>query len=72
MSEHNFELNSAISEEEVLKCLNHLKFNKACFSDLILNEYLKSSKAKTVFINFFNLVFSTCIIPEHDPSNLQK
>ena len=40
--EHNFELNSAISEDEVLKCLNHLKLNKACSSDLILNEFLKS------------------------------
>ena len=38
VSEHN--LNSAISGEGVLKCLNHLNFNKACSSDLILNEFL--------------------------------
>ena len=66
VSEHNFELNSAISEDEVLKCLNHLKLNKACSSDLILNEFLKSSKTKmlTVFTTFFNLVFNTGIIPD--------
>ena len=66
VSKHNFELNSAISEDEVLKCLNHLKLNKACSSDLILNEFLKSSKTKmlTVFTTFFNLVFNTGIIPD--------
>ena len=66
VSEHNFELNSAISEDEVLKCLNHLKLNKACSSGLILNEFLKSSKTKmlTVFTTFFNLVFNTGIIPD--------
>ena len=66
VSEHNLELNSAISEEEILKCLNHLKLNKACSSDLILNEYLKASKSKmlTAFNNFFNLVFNTGIIPD--------
>ena len=42
VSEHNFELNSAVSEEEVLKCLNRLRLNKACSSDLFLNEFLKS------------------------------
>ena len=80
VSEHNinFELNSAISEEEVLKCLNHLKLKKACSSGFFLNEFLKSSKTKmlTVFTTFFNLVFSTGIIPDvvtgHDLTNLQK
>ena len=66
VSEHSFELNSAISEEEVLKCLNRLKLNKAWASVLILNEFLKSSKTKmlTIFTTFFNLVFSTGIIPD--------
>ena len=65
VAEHNSELNSVISEAEVLKCLNNLKLNKACSSDLILNEFLKSSKTKmlTLFTTFFNLVFNTGIIP---------
>ena len=66
VAEHNSELNSVISEAEVLKCLNNLKLNKACSSDLILNEFLKSSKTKmlTLFTTFFNLVFNTGIIPD--------
>ena len=66
VAEHNSELNSVISEAEVLKCLNNLKLNKACSSDLILNEFLKPSKTKmlTLFTTFFNLVFNTGIIPD--------
>ena len=46
VSEHNFELNSPISEQEVLKSIKNLKLNKACASDLILNVFLKFSKKK--------------------------
>ena len=67
VSEHNLELNLAISEE-VSKCLNHLKLNRACSSDFILNEFLKFSKSKMfkVYTKFFNPVFNTCtgIIPD--------
>ena len=65
ISEHNFELNSEITEVEVLKCLSKLKLNKACSSDMILNAFLKFSKTKmlTVFTKFFNLVFSSGLIP---------
>ena len=41
ISDRNFELNSSITEEEVLKSLGQLKLSKACSSDLILNEFLK-------------------------------
>ena len=65
ISELNFELNSEITEEEVLKCLSKLKLNKACSSDMILNEFLKFSETKmlTAFTKFFNLVFSSGLIP---------
>ena len=55
ISEHNFELNSEITEEEVLKCLSKLKLNKACSTDMILNKFLKFSKTKmlTAFTKFF-------------------
>ena len=66
ISKHNFELNSEITEEEVLKCLTKLKLNKACSSDLILNEFLKFSKTKmlTAFTKLFNLIFSSGLIPD--------
>ena len=66
ISKHNFELNSEITEEEVLKCLTKLKLNKACSSDLILNEFLKFSKTKilTAFTELFNLIFSSGLIPD--------
>ena len=67
ISENNFELNSEITEEEVLKCLSKLKFNKACSSGMILNEFLKFSKTKmlTAFTKFFNLVFSSGLMNGH-------
>ena len=57
--EHNFELHSPISEQEVLKSIRNLKLNKACASDLILNAFLKYSNIKmlTAFTNLklFNI-----------------
>ena len=66
VSEYNFELNSPISEQEVLKSINSLKLNKACASDLILNEFLKFSKTKmlTAFTKLFNIVFTSGFIPD--------
>ena len=61
-----FELNTPISEQEVLKSINGLKLNKACASDLILNEFLKFSKTKmlTAFTKLFNIVFTIGFIPD--------
>lgn len=66
ISENNLELNSEITEPEVLKCLNSLKLNKACASDLILNEFLKYSRSNmlTAFTKLFNVIFNTGFIPE--------
>ena len=64
VSNFNFELNSSITEQEVLKCINSLKLNKACASDLILNEFLKFSKSKmlSAFTKLFNIVFILFLI----------
>ena len=58
VSEHNFELNSPASEQEVLKSIKNLKLNKACAFDFILNEFLQFSKNKivTAFTKLFNIV----------------
>ena len=50
VSEFNLELNAQITEQEVLKSINNLKLNKACASDLILNEFLKFSKHKMLVV----------------------
>ena len=59
VSEHNSDINSPITEQEVLKSINRLKLNKACASDLILSAFVKFSKTKmlTVFTKLFNIVF---------------
>ena len=66
VSQHNFELNIPITEQEVLKSINSLKMNKASASDLILNEFLKSSKSKmlTAFTKLFNIVFNSGHVPD--------
>ena len=66
VSQHNLELNIPITEQEVLKSINSLKMNKACASDLILNEFLKSSKSKmlTAFTKLFNIVFNSGHVPD--------
>ena len=66
VSQHNLELNIPITEQEVLKSINGLKMNKACASDLILNEFLKSSKSKilTAFTKLFNIVFTSGHVPD--------
>ena len=46
VSQYNFELDTPFTEHEVLKSINSLRLNKACASDLILKEFLKSSKSK--------------------------
>lgn len=66
VSDFNLEINAEITENEVLQCLNNLKQNKACASDLILNEFLKFSKTKmlSVYTRLFNIVFTSGFIPE--------
>ena len=66
VSNLNTELNSCITEKDVLDAVKCLKNNKACGSDLILNEFLKHSCSKLlpVFVKLFNVVFDSGIIPD--------
>jgi hypothetical protein len=66
VSNLNTELNSCITEKDGLDAVKCLKNNKACGSDLILNEFLKHSCSKLlpVFVKLFNVVFNSGIIPD--------
>ncbi len=59
-------LNVNITRDELLKCIKNLNNNKACGIDIVINEFLKSSKEKMcdLYVKFFNLVLKTCIIPK--------
>ena len=58
-------LNVAFTIEEVQKCISKLQNNKACGSDKIINEFLKTSAPKlfNVFTLLFNLILKTGIVP---------
>ena len=62
----NEKLNSQITKEEILKCINNLKNDKACADDEIINEYIKSTAHQliNVYVNLFNIIFDTGVIPE--------
>ena len=62
----NEKLNSQITKEEILKCINNLKNDKACADDEIINEYIKSTADRfiDVYENLFNIIFDTGVIPE--------
>ena len=78
ISDFNISLNCEITEEEVSKCIHKLKLNKACSSDLILNDFLKHSKTYmlTAFTKLFNIVFTTGIargmVTRHYFADLQE
>ena len=63
---HNTSINEPIAESEVKKAINHLKNNKSCGIDSIVNEHLKSLShiIAPPLVNIFNLVFDSGIIPE--------
>lgn len=62
----NTELNECITEKDVIDAVKRLKNNKACSSDLLLNEFLKHacSKLLPVFVKLFNVIFNSGIIPD--------
>ena len=51
--------NGHISENEILKCINNLKNNKACSNDGIMNEYIKATanEMMPLYVCIFQLVF---------------
>jgi hypothetical protein len=59
-------LNCKFTNEEVLKCLKKLKNNKACGSDLVINEFIKASSdvLLTTITMLFNLVLDSGRIPD--------
>ncbi|ESO87462.1 hypothetical protein LOTGIDRAFT_78850, partial [Lottia gigantea] len=54
-----------ITENEILKCIENLKNNKAYGSDQILNEYIKTTKSVMlpVYVLLFNLILDSGIVP---------
>ena len=64
----NEEINVPISLDEISHAVNMLKNNKSSGLDMILNEHIKYSfevpYMHDVYVNLFNLVFDTGIIPE--------
>ena len=59
-------LNGHISENEILKCINNLKNNKACSNDGIINEYIKATahEMMPLYVAFFNLIFNSGVLPD--------
>ena len=59
-------LNCHISENEILKCINNLKNNKACSNDGIINEYIKATthEMMPLYVAFSNLIFNSGVLPD--------
>lgn len=60
-------MNGIINETEIKDAIKELKNNKAPGTDMILNEFLKSSlpSVVSIYCKLFNLVLDTGIIPEN-------
>jgi hypothetical protein len=67
VNELNENINMKISKEEILKCIKKLKNNKACWEDLVINEYIKSTTNTFIDIyeQLFNIIFETGIVPDN-------
>lgn len=63
----NEELNTKITQSEILKCIKKLKNNKASGQDMIINEYITSTANTFIgtYEYLFNLIFETGVIPEN-------
>ena len=62
----NIELNSIITESEILKCINGLNNGKSSSpNDNIINEYIKQSKGlmMPIYVKLFNSVLDTGFLP---------
>jgi ribosomal protein S17E len=62
----NYNLNLYIQKDEIIKCIQKLKNNKAGGEDAIINEYIKktSNQFIEIYEKLFNLIFDTGFIPE--------
>ena len=59
-------LNGYISGNDILKCINNFKNNKACSNDGIINEYIKATahEMMPLYVAFFNLIFNSGVLPD--------
>ena len=62
---NNEELNSSFTEAEVSRIIKKLKNNKACGTDMILNEFLKTTGSimTPLYTKLFNLILHTGFPP---------
>ena len=62
----NENLNKKITQKEILDCIKRLKNNKVHGDDHVINKYINSTSDKMidVFIELFNIIFETGIIPD--------
>lgn len=65
--ELNEEINTSISENEILQAVKNLKNNKSSGVDDIVNEQIKTtiSYMLPIYHKLFNVIFDTGIIPEY-------
>ena len=59
-------LNIEFTVEEIFACVKALKNGKACSTDMILNEFIKSTfdKMKEIYVGLFNRILNEGQIPE--------
>jgi hypothetical protein len=55
--------NAYISKEEILKCIQKLKNEKACGEDEIINEYTTSNQFINIYEKLFNIIFDKGLVP---------
>lgn len=58
-------INENFTEKEIVFCIGKLKNNKAYGCDLVINEYIKSTKSimLPIYLKLFNIVLNSGIIP---------
>jgi hypothetical protein len=66
MNGQNYNLNLYIQKDEIIKCIQKLKNNKAGGADAIINEHIETTSNQFIEIyeKLFNLIFDTGFIPE--------
>ena len=70
----NEDLDKDITELEIKESIARLKNNKACGTDSIANEYIKSSSnlLMPMYVKLFNLIYNSGIIPQSWTSGIIK
>lgn len=63
----NEEINRPFTRDEVLNVVKHLKSNKACGIDNVVNEFIKNAPSKMIDImtNLFNVVLKSGVVPSN-------